>query len=189
MKFFILTAFICLANTIAHAQDSSITWEENRVLQWTDFAGKECDTSKFDAECYAEICYSYTFYDTTDFEFEVTAKFNKNTSWSRKGKQYVDLLKHEQLHFDIAQLYARELKQEFESFHYTCNYKEEIAELFNKKKLEYESAQRQYDDETNHSMNKDKQKEWAQLVVGKLTNTRPKMLLAKVDENVEEEKK
>jgi hypothetical protein len=189
MKFFLVTAFIFLLSVITNAQDNSIKWEENKSLQWVDFSGKENDTSRFDAECYAEICYSYTFYDLDDFDFEVEARFDKNTSWSRKGKQSDELLKHEQLHFDIAQLFANELKHEFENFNYTKNYQQEIVELFQKKKLEYKLMQQQYDDETNHSLNKQKQKEWFDLVYTQLSNTEHELLFAKTDEKGTDGKK
>src|SRR4051812_33957026 len=122
MKGFILTAFICLTVMMGYGQQSFITWKENQQLQWDDFTGKINDTSKFDAECFAEVRYKYKFYSPQDFEFEVYANFDKNTSWRRKEMESEALLKHEQSHFDIAALFAEKLKNEFENFNYSMNY-------------------------------------------------------------------
>ena len=92
--------------------------------------------------------------------FEVSANFNKNTSWCRKEYQSETLLKHEQLHFDIAELFARKLKLAFSNYSYSRNYQNEILEIFEEKKLEYHAMQRRYDEETEHSLNMFKQKEW-----------------------------
>jgi hypothetical protein len=181
MRFFV-TAFTILISITTTAQEGWIRWEENKTLQWEDFAGKIDDSSKYDAECYAEVCYDYTFYGVDDFEFSVYANFNKNTSWSKKDKQLPELLKHEQFHFNIAQFFAMKLKQEFENFVYTENYEEEILQLFNQKKNEYELIQRQYDEDTNHSLNKEKQKEWEDFVALQLKNIKPVEQLVKNDE-------
>jgi len=172
MKIFVLTACICISAFFANAQES-IRWNENQLLNWDDFNGKVNDTSRYDAECFAEIRYNYKFYSVSDFEFEVFASFDKNTSWSRKGTRSVALLKHEQMHFNIAELFAEKLQNDFNSYSYTAStYNLQILQLFNQKKLEYQAMQLQYDEETNHALNKEKQKEWEEFVINELRRTR-----------------
>ena len=182
MRILTIAALVLFSGLTAKAQyTSSIKWDERKTLQWTDFNGRIADDSKFDAECFAEVCYNYTFYNLKNFKFDVYANFDKSTSWSRKEKQSGELLKHEQLHFDIAHLYALKLKHEFENFHYTKNYEEEIAEIFDNVKQEYQLVQRQYDDETKHALNKQQQKAWEDYVVTELKNTTSKLQLAKTN--------
>lgn len=178
MKILIIVVFICITNTVAYAQQSFIRWNQNQQLQWDDFTGKVNDSSRFDAESFAEVCYQYKFYNAQDFEFEVYAHFDKNASWSRKEKQCEALLRHEQIHFNIAQLFAEKLKNDFRDFSYTKDFDAEVVQLFNRKKLEYQQMQRQYDEETNHSLNKEKQKEWEDFIGNELSNTRLKLQLA-----------
>ncbi|GEO12190.1 DUF922 domain-containing protein [Segetibacter aerophilus] len=174
----VLIIVILFITTAAHSQES-IRWSGNQQLKWEDFLGRVNDTSRYDAECYAEIRYNYKIYSEGDFEFEVFANFDKNTSWSRRHKQSDDLLKHEQLHFDIAELFAQKLKREFDSYTYTAStYNTQIIDLFNQKKLEYQAMQRQYDEETNHSLNKAKQKQWDDFIYLELRKLRLSLQLA-----------
>lgn len=171
MKGVLLIAYVLLTHLIVYGQEDIIRWNGNERLQWNDFAGKPCDTSKFDAETFAEITYWYSSDNLKDFNFEVSANFNKMASWRRKELQCEALLKHEQLHFDIAALFAARLKKDFDTFRYTRNYRQEILNIFMKNKLEYHSMQLQYDLETNHSLNKQKQRNWEDYVTGEIGET------------------
>jgi hypothetical protein len=160
MKACVILVFICSAFCNTYAQENFVTWTNKKQLEWSDFSGPVKDSSHFDAESFAEVRFTYTFNSLQDFHFDVTATFNKNTSWYKKEAQSPLLLKHEQLHFDIAELFAKKLKAEFESFPYTENFRKEIADLFEKKKLQYHLMQDKYDQETSHSLNLEKQRLW-----------------------------
>jgi hypothetical protein len=178
MNTLIILAATLLISIGTKASDSLFIWTESRPLQWNDFSRHLNDNSQFDAEVFAEVRYKYTFSAITDFKFEVVAVFNKNTSWSRISRQTEDLLKHEQLHFDIAELYARKLKAEFEKYNYTENFEQEVQEIFNTLKNEYRLMQLKCDEDTNHSLNKEKQLEWEAFIFNELLKM--KSLLAKV---------
>lgn len=180
MRLFIITPLICFFTIITYGQQS-IRWTNNQQLTWDDFTGQVNDTSKYDAECFAEIRYNYTFYGPDDFEFDVYASFDKNSSWSRKHKQSEGLLKHEQMHFNIAQLFAEKIKNQFENYFYTASYSEQILQIFNLKKAEYQAMQLQYDEETNHSLNREKQKEWEERILSELRETQMSLQLAQND--------
>ena len=177
MKFLIF-AFLCFACILSYGQENFIRWNDKEPLQWEDFGGKIKDTSWLDAECFAEIRYNYQFKSLKDFQFDVFANFDKNTSWIRKESQSEALLKHEQLHFDIAELYSLRIKEIFENYRYTKNFISEIQLIFNNKKQEYLSMQQQYDEETEHSINKKKQKEWEASVTDALRQMKSKQQIA-----------
>jgi hypothetical protein len=179
MKPFLLIALICTVGIHSFAQQNTVIWTEGQPLTWRDFTGPVIDTSHFDAESFAEVIYKYRFNSPKDFYFEVFANFNKNISWCRKEYESDDLLKHEQLHFDIAALYAQKLKVAFESYQYSEDYKNEITEIFNEKKTEYHLVQQLYDDETNHSLKKNNQKDWEKVISGQLSNWKFKLNLVK----------
>ena len=178
MKIYITVLLLSIITISSSGQGSFIKWNENQQLSWEDFKGEVNDTSKFDAECFAEIRYNYKFYSPEDFEFDVYAHFNKNTSWSRKEKQSHALLKHEQMHFNIAALFAEKLKGLFNGYSYTASFNSQILQLFNQVKGQYHAMQLQYDDETNHSLDTEKQKEWEDLIGEEIRKTKLSLQLA-----------
>lgn len=173
MRSILIVAFICSSNVTSFGQNA-IVWNEKRPLQWFDFSGRVNENSRFDAESFAEVKYDYIFNSPKDFYFDVYAKFNKNISWCKKEHQSTDLLKHEQLHFDIAALYAKRMKVAFETFPYSENFKNEIQQIFNQKKTEYHLMQQQYDEETNHSLKKERQKDWEVFILEQLSELKYK---------------
>ena len=188
MKPFFITVFLCITTILSYSQES-IRWNETNQLTWDDFTGRVNDTSSFDAECFAEIRYNYKFNSLTDFEFDVYAKFDKHISWSRKEKQSASLLKHEQMHFNIAALFAQKLKRDFDNFQYNGSFHAQILQLFNKVKLEYQAMQHQYDEETNHSLNNEKQREWEAYLDDEMRKTRLSLQLAQNETRVIEKGK
>ena len=160
MKAFVIAAFLLFISVLTHGQEKFLAWNETKPLQWDDFYGKVNDTSHFEAESFAEVTYSYRFKNSYDFDFNVKAIFNRKTSWIKDGYKSEPLLKHEQVHFDIAELYARKLKPAFYRYSYSSNFEQEILDIFNQMKTEYHQMQKQYDEETNHSTIAAKQKAW-----------------------------
>jgi hypothetical protein len=181
MKPFAITAFICFSTILIYGQQS-IRWNENKQLTWEDFTGKVNDSSKFDAECFAEIRYEYRFFYPGVFQFDVYANFDRNNSWSRKEMQTPALLKHEQMHFNIAQLFAEKLRDDFENFNYSANYNDQIRLLFIRREQEYRQMQEQYDEETNHSLRTVKQKEWEDFIFGELRKTKLDLQFVETDQ-------
>jgi len=77
-----------------------------------------------------------------------------------KFKNYA-LLNHEQGHADNATIFAIKLKERFDQTKYLkTNYESQINKIFNEISLELDKQQKQYDIETDHGRNKDKQIEW-----------------------------
>lgn len=167
MKALALCAFMFFVATV-YGQENLLTWQQNSPLKWKDFSGAPIDDSHFDAETFGDVKYSYTFKSLKEFEFDVQATFDRNASWIRKQSQSRMLLKHEQVHFDIAQLYAFKLKEAFTNFVYTSNFKEEISNLAKLMSLEYHSMQALYDKETNHSTIAPQQKRWEKFIRNEL---------------------
>lgn len=99
-----------------------ICWQENRRLSWTDFQAKSFPKSApFKAQRMAAVSATWsTFYPvriTTDSPtYQVDAVFLCDSSWINRQELRTPAaraatLLHEQLHFDIAELIARKLRQ------------------------------------------------------------------------------
>ena len=138
----------------------------NRLLQWTDFKGKPNDSSPF---------FAYTAWKTNvkfsgvQFEgekailngFEMTVEFDANNSWVKKGKETIELLKHEQGHFDVGVLYMQEVLNSIPSASFTkAGYKDEFQKFIKDIHQKYVAMGEKYDKDTAHSINKSEQVKW-----------------------------
>ncbi len=70
------------------------------------------------------------------------------------------ILEHEQHHFDIVELYARQIRQALSNIaFYDSTYKRDIPKLFKKYSEQYREDQKRYDSEAGHGEFK-RQKDW-----------------------------
>jgi len=163
-KNLILRSFVLLLYLLPlFANAQSVKWNPNRPLKWSDFAGVVDESIHQDA--FTHCTTKYTCHWTRrnnhyQFNFTLNSGFDSQSSWCRKGKQTDLLLKHEQLHFDIHELYTRKIFIALNQGTYTDNYKNEIETIFRKMLKECQAVQDRYDDETDHSRIRDKQLEW-----------------------------
>lgn len=167
MKGLYIAALLLLVDFISNGQDL-LLWNEKSPLKWTDFLGKVNDSSQFDAEAFTSVKYSYTFYSPGKYTFVVQACFDRTTSWIKKERSCEGLLQHEQAHFSLAQLYAKKLTLAFESYKYSANFQNEILEIFKHIEIDYHKTQRLFDEETNHSLINEKEKEWEAFIIEEL---------------------
>lgn len=144
-----------------------IIWSDTTKLTWADFTkidkkpglpGEAGTTVKFH---YKDTCINgritvllYTW-------------FSRSKSWVLKtsvGNK--ELLEHEQLHFDLIELFARMCRFKIALLEKTCTVDNHEAIMnaiaeFDKKQKE---ANLKYDKETEHYKNKAKQKEWKEKI-------------------------
>ena len=168
MKYFIFSLLLVFGmSTAVYGQTSSkemIRWSQKRLLKWSDFKGPVDKSTDHVASTNSGIQYGYSWSKKgSDFkiDFETFSFFKPKGSWSIKSKQSDYILKHEQLHFDITELFARKLRKTFAEFEFTQrNYERETSRLFDENNEARQVMQHKYDEETNHSINKKEQQEW-----------------------------
>tara|TARA_R100000935_G_scaffold23395_3_gene42763 strand:- start:5446 stop:6045 length:600 start_codon:yes stop_codon:yes gene_type:complete len=153
---------------------SIIDWDSARKLRWTDFKGK-VDPNKFGSAMTShkiEILPTNVLVDENDNiqnyeQMTVEAQFFTNKSWTTSNNN--DILKHEQLHFDIAELYARKIRKRFEELKSdgvaTFSKYQECYTIFWK---ECRKIQKQYDNETSHGQYKNVNQRWATNITNQL---------------------
>jgi Bacterial protein of unknown function (DUF922) len=153
-----LSAFLFAFTTDPELREV-IEWNEYRPLTWEDFLGKRAEDAAGDAGTFVQIkAKPYLVKDQV--RYDVSAIFVKNKSWS--DAQTKELLAHEQLHFDIAELYARKIRQVVAEL---SEAGEDDVKDYNRaiQKLLHESNEVdiQYDMETLHGAMQNKQAEWS----------------------------
>ncbi|MBW0161795.1 MAG: hypothetical protein HYI21_03830 [Sediminibacterium sp. Gen4] len=105
MHLSILFFLILFSNTVVHAQQDTVVWNTGAELKWSDFKGIPDKQSHYEALTHAEIRYAVTFIKGLA-KFNFSNIFLKKASWT-KNNTNLDLLQHEQIHFDIAELHKR----------------------------------------------------------------------------------
>lgn len=170
----VICAFITLFPCTGRSQGAadSVYWSEGCQLRWDDFQGKAEDAPIVGARTYTSLKYKLLDYDTS-CRVIVKCVFLKKMSWMKPQHATDYALKHEQIHFDISELYARKLRQAFCNYRYnkeTVN--EDVADIFMRICEEKTWYNQQYDKETCHSLDKEKQQVWRDMITAQLDELR-----------------
>ena len=141
----------------------SITWREKR-LTWDDFRGEPPLSDRVAATTASGISYQFSTSGTRSsykVDFEISTHFYPNKSWYKPELCDEVILSHEQLHFDISELFARKLRKVLSEATFTHeNVKRKIKDLYNRNNEELSDFQHRYDSETNFSRNREQQLIW-----------------------------
>lgn len=145
------------------AQDF-LVWTEGRRLAWNDFrAPPATDRPDYHgAESRLSIAVGLTCANNVP-DLTIRAEFDRNRSWARPNMS-PGLLDHEQIHFDIAELYARRTREEAANVANPCQNAAAIRAIAERNHVLAEGLQDAYDEETHHGTRPDVQAEWARRI-------------------------
>lgn len=144
-----------------------IYWNESRKLTWADYKGKVQTGSDAAASTATYLGIEYNF-GRDGFGYKITCSFSKSKSWGLHKTDYI--LLHEQGHFDIAEIFARKLNKKMGEYKFNeATFKDDLRNLYQSLMTEKDAFQNQYDEETNHSIKKEKQAEWLKKIAALLT--------------------
>ncbi len=161
---------------------SVIFWTEGRRLQLQDFKVVNDSLNSVDDEVSALTRTGITYYLTTDkvngrpvsIRITVEATVHKqNTFIKERVLDYNALVKqrlliHEQKHFDISEIFARQAVRDLQSLKLSANYRKEIADFVQAKFKAAECYQRLYDADTQHGEDFTAQDEWNDKIADQL---------------------
>jgi hypothetical protein len=145
------------------AQEEMMLWKPSLKLQWSDFKGDPPESKRIAATTASGISYSYSAKGNRGeytLDFKVQTHFYPNKSWYHPELCDEVVLSHEQLHFDISELFARKLRGRLRDGSFSENVKAEVRELFAQVNEELSAFQNRYDLETDYSRNREAQAEW-----------------------------
>ena len=116
---FFLIGFISLMS-FSFVKDNFILWQENKKLKIQDFKADNKDTIKVNRQQFlgaiSAIRIEYSSFQRNKNsvpDFSIKTYFDPNESWMLLKNDYV--LQHEQIHFDLTELYARKMRKSVES--------------------------------------------------------------------------
>jgi hypothetical protein len=148
-------------------------WKENQPLNWDNFKGPIDRKSSFYAETSTGIHTFSELKNQNDLIVHVMAYFYPKKSWNNKKGISDELLKHEQNHFDLSEVYARLLIKKLSSIESKNPNKiiQTVKSESSKSFVELKKKQAEYDKDTNHSKLKDQQEQWNTKVKDMLLET------------------
>jgi hypothetical protein len=160
-----VVALACFFTHNAHAQagtaGGTLHWSASRPLTLADFKSRprpgETHAALTSATIVAQVACK-----GGQFTGHVQAAFDPTASWWREPATATPkLLRHEQLHFDITEVYARRLRQKLAAVRVPCAQLGSAFEALSKGVYaDWEKAEEQYDRDTNHGLKPEPQAQW-----------------------------
>ena len=141
----------------------TIAWSPENKLTWEDFKGEAPNNARASATTASGISYQFSTNASSseiELDYLVSTFFYPNKSWYQPSLCDSLILSHEQLHFDISELYARKMRNRLASSSFTQNVKAEVKQIYKEVLEELEEFQNLYDDQTNFSRDLEQQLIW-----------------------------
>lgn len=163
LKHLALSLFLLTTPSLIAQEPGVLLWSASRPLSWDDFKGSPLKTAWAAATTASGISYEYTGHEREngyELDFTIAAYFYPEKSWYQPRLCDEVVLSHEQLHFDISELYARKMRHIVTKTRFTQNAREEVKAIYRKILGELTAFQSKYDHETNYSRDTEKQLLW-----------------------------
>lgn len=145
--------------------DSLLLWQANRKLTWDDFKGQSDERSiNKGAITQGKIAITDSYWENDIPKYDVRCYFVKHNSWNIVADSLS--LVHEQVHFDIFELYTRKIRKAFDSLNQKKVIKHDAYNnVFQSYFKECSRLQKKYDIDY---FNKDIQQEWTNRIAKEL---------------------
>ena len=164
---FLITLILCFFLIPSDGELTKMQWNENRQLTWEDFQGVPNRGDDFVASTNSGISFSFSYNvrgGKMTMDYEVLCNFYPELSWYKPDKVSPYILKHEQTHFDISELFARKLRKVMAETEFSNDPKEKINALYSDIERLRQEMQDSYDLESDHSKNKEAELQWRAFV-------------------------
>ncbi|WP_110476926.1 DUF922 domain-containing protein [Winogradskyella aurantia] len=146
--------------------ETQIEWRADRKLTWDDFKG-EPDLENFPnalALTNSGFGYESGISMFKQGEVFVQSVFYNNSSWVLPEGRNDYVLRHEQIHFDITEIYSRKLRKALADSKVTSDDMLRAKVIFDQIFQELQKRQDKYDRETKHGDKKHTQENWEAIV-------------------------
>jgi hypothetical protein len=133
--------------------ETKFEWDSIRKLTWEDFKGRSTNSEEGDVAATTSCRFGLQANNT------ITNEFICYQSSVKPDQKTPSLLAHEQLHFDLCEVYTRRLRKQLPELK-----PEEIQDAFIRMHKLYKEQQDLYDTETNHGLEPQAQARWAHTI-------------------------
>ncbi|HET9009247.1 MAG TPA: hypothetical protein VFN17_03905 [Nitrosarchaeum sp.] len=168
------------------SQNNAISWSKDYFLNWSDFQA-ESNPATFE-DAHSTVKYRYTWIVNSDSvgnqirffveKIELFTEFYPLLSWVRQLQATPNLLRHEQGHFDLAELYRPKITEQIQSVFDERKFPTRGQNLEQQKQFAREDSglmiakevekwekylsqkQQEYDEQTNYGQISEKQHEY-----------------------------
>lgn len=173
----ILFLFLPLLGFALQADEADgLAWQSGSQLRWEDFRGVPPEDKTVAATTASGISYTFKTKGMPGeytLDYEVIAFFYPEKSWYHAELSNPVVLMHEQLHFDITELYARRMRKMLSESTFSKNVRSDVRQIFSKINRELKAFQDRYDLETDFSRNPTAQQRWNEKIAAKLKESNP----------------
>lgn len=163
---------ICLLFFIQNDNEPVMPWSNNYRLTWNDFKAKPQRNVSAVATTASGITFGFSIKESDkrviSFTTEVHAHFYPEQSWYKPERADNHVLGHEQLHFDITELFARKFRKRISLLKTTNDVAKRLRTIHRDINKELAALQDKYDSETDFSRNVEMQKKWKVFVINEL---------------------
>ena len=164
---FISLFFLGFVESNALIKKSILTWKADYIVKNVDFKAfpnyLQIFIKSYDAGVDSYI--DYKILGDNHESVNIQAYMNRHNSWiNEKINNDITLLMHEQYHFNITELVARNFRKEVSEIS-IYKYDKQAVKLLFRSNIEYlYEIQHLYDKQTNHSVIRNEQKKWEKII-------------------------
>ena len=164
LTFYLFFSLVSLSQTTDHKLgDNFIVWKEGLKLKWEDFQGQP-DIHYTENPRIVAMTYSLTRMSNDNKKIKILVVFEKNKSYKTKAilkpEIFVSGLIHEQIHFDISELFGRKLRKKIAQKEKDSN----VWLIFDQIGDEEDIFQEEYDNSTDFGRNPKIQAIWVEKI-------------------------
>lgn len=162
-----LLCLIIIGSTKRSESSRNIRWGE-RALVWNDFPTIKSIGGDFQARIHSNIQFEG---DRANKSLQIYAEMSPSRSGKVKNAENDQLLTHEQNHFNITEYHARLFRKSVIAIGRDNLSNSDLQKLGKKYTTQHDEMQVQYDKESDHNRNLDRQKYWESYIAGLLRET------------------
>ena len=153
----------------------TIFWSPTRKMIWADFTGTMPKMTKYSAQIFNNFEYFAPLKlenGILRIDLQMKVYMLKSGSWTSSINLSEYSIAHEQVHFDLTKIVVERFKQKAQQILTIDNYDSELQLLFIDMYREMNRLQKEYDDESSHSVNVLGQQKWQEFVDEELRRVR-----------------
>ncbi len=163
IRFLLICLVLATAVKSSGQEENTIKWDPEYKLRWSDFKARPQENSPVAAITASGISYRFSAMESNgkmEVDCTIESFFYPGSSWYKPETANDIILSHEQLHFDISELFARKMRARVANYSFSSNVKAEMNQIYEQILKEMRVFQKRYDEETNFSREVAIQVEW-----------------------------